>query len=220
MRAMRLLFLYDPMCGWCYGAVAAVGALALDDRFRVEPLPAGLYAGDPSRRIDPAFGDHVQKADARIERMTGQPFSDAYRRNVLGDAGLPFDSGPATEALTAVARVDPLAELNALHAVQRERYVHGRDITDREVLAQSLAASVGGAPDAWRERLADPDMPGAAEARVMHARELLNATGAAGVPALVWMQSRGGPRLLPSELMFGPTPVAVALEPLLGTTLS
>jgi putative protein-disulfide isomerase len=217
---MNLLFLYDPMCGWCYGAAAAVGALARDGRFKLEVLPTGLYAGDPSRRIDPRFADHIQKADARIERLSGQPFSEAYRRNVLGDAGLPFDSGPATEALTAVARFDAGAELQALHAVQRERYVHGHDITDREVLAQALAGSVGGAPEEWHERLGDPGLEGAAETRVLRARSLLEAVGARGVPALLWLLPEGGLRALPAELMFDRQPLAERLEPLLGTTLS
>jgi putative protein-disulfide isomerase len=217
---MHLLFLYDPMCGWCYGAVAAVSALALDDRFQVEPMPTGLYAGDPSRRIDPRFADHIQRADARIERLSGQPFSEAYRRNVLGDGGLPFDSGPATAALTAVSRVDPTAELQALHAVQRERYVHGRDITDPQVLAQALADSVGGATEAWRERLEDPELEGAAETRVLLARALIDAAGVRGVPALLSLLPEGGLRVLPSELMFDKQPLAERLAPLLESTLS
>ena len=217
---MHLLFLYDPMCGWCYGAVAAVGALARDGRVQVEPLPTGLYAGDPSRRIDPRFADHIQKADARIERLSGQPFSEAYRRNVLGDAGLPFDSGAATEALTAVARFDAGAELEALYAVQRERFVHGHDITNRDVLAQALAGSVGGAPEDWHERLDDPELEGAAETRVLRARALMEAVGARGVPALVWLLPEGGLRALPPEMMFDTQPLAERLEPLLGSTLS
>jgi putative protein-disulfide isomerase len=217
---MHLLFLYDPMCGWCYGAMAAVGALALDERFDVEPLPTGLYAGDPARRIDPRLAQHIRKADVQIEKLTGQPFSELYRRNVLGSADLAFDSGPATEALTEVARVDPAAELEALHAIQRERYVHGHDITDPEVLAQALAASVGGAPEAWRERLSDPELPGVTEARVMRARELLGAVGARGVPALVLVEAQGGLRMLSPELMFGGAPLAERLEPLLDAALS
>ena len=217
---MHLLFLYDPMCGWCYGAVAAVGALALDDRFRVEPLPTGLYAGDPSRRIDPRLADHIQKTDARIERLSGQPFSEAYRRNVLGNAGLPFDSGAATEALTAVSLVDPAAELQALHAVQRERFVHGRDITDPEVLAGALAGSAGGAVQAWRERLADPDLEGAAETRVLRARALIDAAGVRGVPALLCLLPEGGLRAFPGELMFDKQPLAERLAPLLESPLN
>jgi putative protein-disulfide isomerase len=217
---MHLLFLYDPMCGWCYGAAAAVGALALDERFRVEPLPTGLYAGDPSRRIDARFADHIQRADARIERLSGQPFSEAYRRNVLGNGGLPFDSGPATAALTAVSRTDPTAELQALHAVQRERYVHGHDITDPEVLAHALAASVGGAADAWRERLADPELEGAAETRVLRARALIDAAGVRGVPALLCLLPEGGVRAFPSEMMFDRQPLAERLAPLLDSPLN
>ena len=52
-------------------------------------------------------------------RLTGQPFSEAYRRDVLGDRTRLFDSGPATLALTAVALTAPDREFEALKAIQR-----------------------------------------------------------------------------------------------------
>jgi putative protein-disulfide isomerase len=122
-------------------SVPAIQALAASGACAIEALPSGLFAGNPFRRIDPGFVQHIMQADARITALSGQPFSDAYRRDVLGDSASPFDSGPATQALSAVARWNAARELDALHALQRERYVHGRDLSDRPVIAQALAGA-------------------------------------------------------------------------------
>lgn len=213
MAIDHLIFLYDPLCGWCYGAMPAVRALADLGHCIVEPLPAGLFAGDPSRRIDEATARQLEQADARIASMSGQRFSDLYRRKVLANRELPYDSGPATEALTAVARWDLRREFDALHALQRERYVAGRDITDREVIAQALAASLGDEPETWKTRLDAPDLPRATERRLARARKVMKAIGVHGVPALVWPSDKGM-RLLPGQWLFNGRPLAEQLATL------
>jgi len=212
---MHLIFLYDPLCGWCYGAAARVEALARDARFHVDPLPSGLFGGDPTRRIDPAFAEHVVQADARIARLSGQPFSDAYRRNIVANTHLPFDSAPVSEALTAVAQVMPERELEALHALQRERYVHGRDIGNPDMLVLALSGTLGDELETWRTRLSDPALPTITQQRIARARQLMAAVGARGVPVLLQVLPGGGVRALPSELMLGGMPLADTLEPLL-----
>jgi putative protein-disulfide isomerase len=209
----RVVYLYDPLCGWCYGSGPAVRALAASGTCEIEALPTGLFAGDPQRRIDAGFAHHVIEADARIERMSGAPFSEAYRRQVLGDPDMPFDSARATQALHAVARWNPARELDALHALQRERYVHGRDLADWGVITAALAITVGDTPEQWQQRIDDAALPAFAAQRIAHARQWIHATGARGVPALV-QPSPGRPRALPGDWFFGPTPLAQHLAEL------
>lgn len=213
MAIAHLMFLYDPLCGWCYGAMPAIHALADLGGCIVEPVPSGLFAGDPARRIGPEMGQYIEQADARIASMSGQRFSDAYRRKVLNNPAMPFDSGPATEALTAVSRWNVLRELDALHALQRERFVAGRDTSDREVIAQALAASLGDDAAQWHARLADPRLPQATEARTVRAQRVMQAIGVQGVPALVW-PSEEGLRLLPGQWLFSDKPLAALLATL------
>ena len=33
-----LHYLFDPLCGWCYGAMPALAALATEADLRIEPL--------------------------------------------------------------------------------------------------------------------------------------------------------------------------------------
>lgn len=210
MAIDHLIYLYDPLCGWCYGAMPAIHGLADLGGCIVEPLPSGLFAGNPARRIDAAMARRIEDADARIAAMSGQRFSDVYRRKVLGDPDMPFDSGPATQALTAVSLWSVRRELDALHALQRERFVAGRDLSQPEVIAQALAASLGDDAETWQRRLADPGLPLATDKRLARAKRVMKSIGMQGVPALVW-PSEQGLRLLPGQWLFNEKSLAEQL---------
>lgn len=88
--------------------------------------------------MDDGFAAYAWANDQRIARLTGQPFSAAYRSKVLADRTARLNSGPATLALTAVALTAPDRELEALQAIQSARYVEGRDITAQAVRVEIL----------------------------------------------------------------------------------
>ena len=113
----HVTYLFDPLCGWCYGASAAIGQLSQHPNLRLELAPTGLFAGG-GRVMDAAFAAHVWANDQRIAELTGLPFSEAYRHNVPGRPGSPFDSGIATLALTTVSLCEPQRELETLKALQ------------------------------------------------------------------------------------------------------
>ncbi|MBO1074273.1 DsbA family protein [Roseomonas marmotae] len=125
----EFFYLYDPLCGWCYGAAPAVAKLELEPSVMLHPLATGLFAGG-DRVMTPDFATYAWRNDQRIGQMTGQVFSDAYREKVLGDPSGRFDSTAATRAVTAVHLTEPAKELEALHRIQQLRYVDGGDITD------------------------------------------------------------------------------------------
>ena len=201
MAIDHLIYLYDPLCGWCYGAMPAIHGLADLGGCIVEPVPSGLFVA-PGKTLDAEMARHIEQADARIAAMSGQRFSELYKRKVLANPKLPFDSTAATEALTAVSQWNVRRELDALHALQRERFVAGRDISDRSVIAQALSKSLGDDAETWLQRLAHPALPGLTDKRVARAKKVMKAVGMHGVPALVW-PSEQGMRLLPGQWLFG-----------------
>ena len=213
MAIDHLIYLYDPLCGWCYGAMPAIHGLADLGGCIVEPVPSGLFGGDPDKRIDHEMAQRIEQIDARIATMSGQRFSDVYRRKVLGNPELPFDSGPATEALTAVSQWNVLRELDALHALQRERFVAGRNISDPDVIAQALASSLGDEPEVWLKRITDPALARATEKRIGRARRVMKSIGVQGVPALVWPSDKGL-RLLPGQWLYNDKSLARQLATL------
>ena len=195
----RLTLVYDPLCGWCYGAVPTIRRLAQEPALSIELVPAGLFAGPGARAMDDHFARHAWSNDQRIAQLTGQPFSVRYRERVLADRCTPLDSGPAILALTAVHQTAPERELAALEAIQAARYVDGRNVTDDAVLVELLR---GMALDtaATRVERRSPELLAATAARTTTGRDLLRAIGA--VPALLVHKGRGL-RVIPSELLYG-----------------
>ncbi|WP_158809043.1 DsbA family protein [Beijerinckia sp. L45] len=194
-----VFYLHDPLCGWCYGAIPAMRALR-QAGVAVTPVPTGLFSGS-GRTMDQAFAAYAWTNDQRIGALTGQPFTTAYRTQVLGALGTAFDSAAATLALAAVAEGDPTREFDALYAIQAARYVDGRDIVALPSLITILseagfadAAALLGAPDAAL-RAFD-------RARVARGRALMQAVGAQGVPALV-VEGGAGLRAVRSDALFG-----------------
>ena len=179
-----LYCLYDPLCGWCYGATPAVSELAGISNLTVNLLPTGLFSGDRAVIVDDEFAATIWSIDQRIERMTGQRFSDDYRLRVLGDPQQLLDSGPATLALTAVSLTAPARELEALKNIQRARYVNGSDVTSLATLAALLAA-LNLKAAAARIAQPDEDLLDANRARIERAQVLMREFGARGVPTLV-----------------------------------
>lgn len=193
----RILYLFDPLCGWCYGASDKLARLDGQSGIIVTPMPTGLFSGHAAPRMDDAFAAHAWANDQRIARLTGQVFSDAYRSRILGDRTARMDSGPATLALTAVALTDPARQIAALRAIQTARYVEGRDVTSTDVLGQILQdLSLDAAAALFQA--ADQPLQDAHRDRIAAARDLLRRFGVTGVPTFI-LEDAQGQRLIPSD---------------------
>ena len=179
-----LHYLYDPLCGWCYGAAPVISTLFATPGLKVNLHPTGLFADAGARPMDDAFAAYAWANDQRIGALTGQGFSAHYRAQVLAARPSMLDSGPATLALTAIALTAPQREFDALKAIQHARYVDGRDVTSAAVLADLLGAlGLAGAV----ALLATPDsaLHSADRLRQARAQTLMRAVHARGVPTLV-----------------------------------
>jgi len=204
---VEFFYLYDPLCGWCYGAAPAVVKLELEPDAVVHPLATGLFAGG-GRTMTEEFAAQAWSNDQRIAAMTGQVFSDTYRDKVLGDRAGRFDSAPATRALTAVHLTEPAEELETLHRIQMLRYVEGRDIADPALLAATLR-DLGLEEAAALMDSGDPALDAAVDSRSATAQDLMRRLGIGGVPALLRMQD-GQPVVVPNGALFGPVEALLA----------
>lgn len=197
--AIRLTCLFDPLCGWCYGASPVLRAL-LERGYALELAPSGMFCGVRAGLMNEQFASYAWTNDLRIARLTRQRFTEQYRRNVLGDRSGWFDSGAATLALTAVAHTAAHREFDALEGIQQARYVAGRDVTAPAVLA-SVLRSLDLGPAAELILAPDEALLSANRARVASARTLMRQFDVNGVPALI--VEKGAERhLLESPALF------------------
>lgn len=179
-----LQYLFDPLCGWCYGAARSVSNLIESHSVSVELLPAGLFSGEGARPMDDDFAAYAWSNDQRIARLTGQSFTERYRELVLGDRQQFFDSGPATVALTAVSLTNPVKEFDALKAIQKARYVDGLNVTALAILAITLKGRGLEAATALFES-ASPELLNENRRRIDRAKNLMREFGANGVPTFI-----------------------------------
>ncbi|MER8629590.1 DsbA family protein [Mesorhizobium opportunistum] len=193
-------YLFDPLCGWCYGATPMLDRLSASG-VRIELLPTGLFSGAGARPMDEGFAAHAWANDQRIERLTGQKFTQTYRRDVLDVRGTLLDSHAATLGISAAGLEGPGGRLTALKAIQRARYVDGRDIVTidgvAEVLAAAGMADAAGLLQSPTERLMK-----AHRELVGQGRTLFERLHANGVPSLAVIRN-DVPRLIGSNALFG-----------------
>ena len=208
IETIYLTYLFDPLCGWCYGALPTLKRLMEQDDLAVELVPTGLFADAGAFPMNPGFAAHAWEADQRIAQLTGQAFSADYRANVLEGSTSRVDSGPATLALTAVRLTAPKRELDALKAIQHVRYVEGRDNGDRAVIADVLADL--DLDDAC-VRFATPDeeLLSTNLARIQAGQAEMGRVGARGVPTLVAGRGQNR-RVVNSSSLYGDADTLIA----------
>ncbi|MFW8588482.1 DsbA family protein [Rhizobium beringeri] len=198
---MHLTYLYDPLCGWCYGAAPALDKMAKLDNLTVELAPTGLFAGEGARPVDERFAAYAWHNDQRINRLTGQVFSQLYRDQVLAGAASMFDSAPATLGIIAVGLRQRGKEREALKALQIARYVDGRNTSEIAVVADVLDQA-GFADSAARVRAPDEALLEIYRNRIGKSRQLMAAFRMDGVPALL-VSDGDKRRVVRGDALFG-----------------
>lgn len=182
-----LHYVFDPFCGWCYGAAPLVESLRKISGLKVVLHGGGMMAGRARQPVTPQLRDYVLHHDQRIAQLSGQPFGDAYKNGLLGDASAVFDSEPPTTAILAAEQIGQRG-LDLLKRIQHAHFIEGRKVADPAVL-RALAIDVGLAGEAFDKAYASLAGKATFE-HISDSRALLNQVGGQGFPtfALVHRQ--------------------------------
>ena len=175
-----LHYLYDPLCGWCYGAKPLVQAAQA-----VLPVIAhggGMMTGTNRQQVSPQLRNYVMPHDRRIAEYSGQPFGEAYFDGLLRDHSAVFDSAPPTAAVLAAEQLGGHG-LELLGRLQTAHSVEGRRIADETVLL-ALAQSIGLPAQAFLAAFRVADVQG----HIKASRALLAQVGGQGFPTLALEQ--------------------------------
>ncbi|WP_145556002.1 DsbA family protein [Yersinia canariae] len=141
MTATKLHYIFDPLCGWCYGAAPLVQAAQNIPNLVLVLHGGGMMSGANRRQIDSQWRGYVMPHDQRIAQLTGQTFGDDYFNNLLNDTSAIMDSTPPIAAILAADKLTGQgAEM--LNRIQHAHYVKGHRIADTPVLT-ALATEIG-----------------------------------------------------------------------------
>lgn len=180
MNDTKLHYIYDPLCGWCYGAAPLVKAAR--ELLPVQLHAGGMMAGAARRPVTADLRAFVMPHDRHIAKVTGQPFGAAYADGLLSDTSAVLDSGPP---IAAVLAADALAGRgpDMLARLQTAHYVEGRRIADDDVLVQ-LATELGLEPVGFWQSLRALEGDGL-NAHLTETRGLMRRLHAQGFPTFV-----------------------------------
>lgn len=174
---MILHYIYDPLCGWCYGAKSLVQAAQA-----VLPVlghGGGMMTGANRQTVSAQLRNYVIPHDRRIAEYTGQPFGEAYFEGLLRDHTAVFDSAPPIAAVLAAEQIAGRG-LELLGRLQSAHYVEGQRIADEAVL-QAFAAQMGLDAQAFQQACMTADTEG----HIKDSRALLSKVGGQGFPTFV-----------------------------------
>lgn len=183
MRKPVLHYIYDPLCGWCYGAAPLVRAAR--EVMEIRAHGGGMMTGSRRQNMSPELRDFVMPHDRRIAELTGQPFGEAYFEGLLRDNAAVYDSAPP---IAAVLAAEAIAErgLDMLARIQTAHYVEGRRISEFSVLID-LAAEMGLEKGNFAAVI-DAMHGERTQAHINESRALLARSGGRGFPTLLLEQ--------------------------------
>lgn len=181
---MKLIYVGDPMCSWCYGFGKELSALmARHSELPLEILVGGVRAG-ATDLLDERGKQFRLGHWARVEENSGLPFN---REAFLGRTNFVYDTEPVCRAVVTARRLVPAADqLQVFRALQNAFYVDGLDTTNGQVLAQVAVAaieklghklSVAAFEDEWKH----PETVSATRAEFAYVRGI----GVSSFPALL-----------------------------------
>ena len=140
LRGMEIIYLFDPLCGWCYGFGPQMVQFAQSHpNFTYTVLSGGMVTGErvgPLSQIAPYIREGVQ----RVESLSGVKFGQTFLNDLHGAGQSHMDSTPPTKAFVILKAFLPQQAVALAHAVQSVFYADGLDLSVPESYA-GLCAS-------------------------------------------------------------------------------
>ncbi len=128
----ELLYIHDPLCGWCYSMSPVISRVQADfaGRLDVSVLCGGMLTGAQAAPIAEAWRD-LKKELADVQKATGVAVGTAF--TALAETGIyVYDSEPPSRAIVAFRQItqDPARAVAFAHAVQLALFRDGMDLND------------------------------------------------------------------------------------------
>lgn len=129
MDKPTLVYIYDALCGWCYGFSPVMKRLQekYGDRLHFDVLSGGMVMGS---RVGPIgqVAPYIAWAYKQVEERTGVTFGEGFLKGVLEPGTAIFSSEKPGIALTVFKSERPDEAVSFAHDLQRAVYFEGLDL--------------------------------------------------------------------------------------------
>ena len=140
---MRIIYVYDALCGWCYGfsPVMTQFEAKYKDSLSFEVLSGGMITGG---RIGPIgkVAPYISWAYKEVEQATGVRFGDKFLNHTLKDGKAIFTSVPPAVALSVFKHLQPEKAVQFASELQKAVYFDGIEPENLSAYGQ-IAAKFG-----------------------------------------------------------------------------
>lgn len=176
----QILYLFDPLCGWCYGFSDTIYQFSekYSEQHEFVPIPGGMVVGDqvkPFREIN----DFISDAYKKVEELSGCTFGNSYLEELLPSNKI-LDSEPPSRALITFRTFDAGQSIKYAKDLQYEHFYNGKDYNDTDWYGK-LASNYGIDPQAFDSRFNELKMKQHVQEEFAWVRE----SGVQGYPTVV-----------------------------------
>lgn len=171
MDRRKLIYVFDALCGWCYGFSPVIKAVyeQLHDQFDFEVISGGMVLGNQAGPVG-VVAPFIESSYKAIEETTGITFGEGFLRNVeRGDMIL--DSEKPAIALAVFKSYDAAKGVLFAHEIQNAIKFEGRD-PNHDELYRYIAVNHGYDPDVVSHQLKEESFKQAAHYDFAMARQL------------------------------------------------
>ncbi|MEO1449502.1 MAG: DsbA family protein [Bacteroidota bacterium] len=178
---MQIIYIYDALCGWCYGFSPVIEEFAKKHRreLGVEVLSGGMVMGARVGPIGQVAG-YIKDAYKTVEERTGVKFGKGFLEGILEPGTAIFDSLPSALAMTVVKHMQHDLALPFASALQKAVYDTGIEPQDEEAFVE-LALAHGLDRKEFRRLYAHEDTRNAALQEI----KLIQGWGIHGFPTVL-----------------------------------
>ena len=177
---MKIIYVYDALCGWCYGFSPVMEKFYQDHRAEVsfEVMSGGMITGS---RIGPIgeVAPYIKWAYKEVEQATGVTFGKGFLDDVLEEGTTVFTSVPLGVALSVFKSHRPEEAVLFAGALQKAVYYDGIAPQDAAAYAP-LAEAFGINGKTFVGQMEQPEFLALAEADFQRSQQL----GVSGFPTV------------------------------------
>lgn len=125
----RIIYVYDALCGWCYGFSPVIRQLyrTYADQFEFDVLSGGMMTGPRVRPIAESMS-YIEQAYKVVEEHTGVRFGEDYLTKILKPGTYVSDSEKPSMAMTLFKTVLPGRAIEFAGTLQNALYHDGVDL--------------------------------------------------------------------------------------------
>jgi putative protein-disulfide isomerase len=134
----RLLYIFDPLCGWCYGISGELSKIETHykDQMEFDAFTGGMVLSDRTGPIA-EMQHYILPGIKRIEEMSDMQFGQKYKE-LVQEGSYFCDSEPACVAFQVIKTLKPEHTLNAAHDILNAHFKDGKNLNKAETYLELL----------------------------------------------------------------------------------